>query len=216
VGVAVDWDTSLVEPAECDFWLETIGAHVVSPYDGSSEFTRRYSEWRCVLRWAVTTQAQAMAIEGFFAQARGQTTELNIPNFKLTGTVGTQTGDVKFDGAHSAGDTNISISGSVGAFAAGDVVRVVHGTSHERLHYIIGGNGTTSITIDPPLWGDKSNGNALVHRGDGTATTDMRETMLLAAPISGGSIFPSFGSDTTGGLITSRVIELVSSKRAAA
>lgn len=204
---------TLTEPEECDFWLETVAAHPVSPYDGSDEVTRRYSQWHCLLQFTVLTMTDAMAIEGFFAQARGPTIELNIPNFKVNTSLGTRTGTVTLNGNHSALATSLTITGGSGTFTPGTIVRVAN-QSHERLHYIIGGNGTTGIIIDPPLRFDLADTSQIRYRGDGsTATTDMRETMLLAGPLQGGRIFPSPGSDTTGGYITSRVVELVSSQR---
>jgi len=218
VGVAVDWSTSLVEPETIDFWLETMGGLAVSPYDGSDAFTRRYSEWRCVLQWAVTTQAQAMAIEGFFSQARSRVVELNIPNFRVTASVGNHSGTLTVNGAHAAGATTLAVTGGSGQIGVGTIICMANQT-HDRLHVVIAASGspTSSLTIDPPLWWSRTGGEQVRYRGDGsTQTTDMRETMLLVSPLQGASLFPSPGSDTTGGYITSRAVELVSSKRAAA
>lgn len=213
MGYATDWPTSLRKPTSCDFWLEEVGAAAQSPYDGSEQWTPRYSQWRAVLEWATLTVPQMLAIKGFFMLGRGRQIELNIPNFTLSGKVGTKTGSVTVNGSHSAGATTLAITGGSGVFAAGDVIHLSYLT-HDRLHQVVGGNGTTAVDIAPGLWWDQAGGSTVFHRGV-VSVLNMRETMLTAAPLQGASIFPSPGTSAgTSGLVAAGwAVELVSSHR---
>tara|TARA_X000001382_G_scaffold89528_1_gene64190 strand:- start:5868 stop:6467 length:600 start_codon:yes stop_codon:yes gene_type:complete len=113
-------------------------------------------------RWKFSASYPAMGrttfapVYAFIIKQRSQKETFTIIPPVISSARGHETASVLVNGAHTAGDTTITINGhqnnSAGAFKAGDLIKFA---SHSKVYMIVedvtpSGNAST-ITIEPPL-----------------------------------------------------------------
>ena len=103
----------------------------------------------------------------FIMKQRSQqnTFQVSLPDLKNA--KGNVSGTVLVDGAHTAGDTTITVDAMTGTLKAGDFVKF---SSHTKVYMVVAdvtadGSNDATLTIEPPLRSNLANNEAVTYDG---------------------------------------------------
>lgn len=103
----------------------------------------------------------------FIMKQRSQqnTFQVSLPDLKNA--KGNVSGTVLVDGAHTAGDTTITVDAMTGTLKAGDFVKFA---SHTKVYMVVAdvtadGSNDATLTIEPPLRSNLANNEAVTYDG---------------------------------------------------
>jgi len=103
----------------------------------------------------------------FIMKQRSQqnTFQLSLPDLKNA--KGNVSGTVLVDGAHTAGDTTITVDAMTGTLKAGDFVKFAN---HTKVYMVVAdvtadGSNDATLTIEPPLRSNLANNEAVTYDG---------------------------------------------------
>ena len=103
----------------------------------------------------------------FIMKQRSQqnTFQVSLPDLKNA--KGNVSGTVLVDGAHTAGDTTITVDAMTGTLKAGDSVKFA---SHTKVYMVVAdvtadGSNDATLTIEPPLRSNLANNEAVTYDG---------------------------------------------------
>jgi len=114
--------------------------------------------WSIKLGFPAMARATAAPLEAFVMSQAGQYETFSYtPPYTLMEALGTYSGTVTVNGAHTAGDTTIAVSGSSGTLMAGSWVQFA---DHTKVYKVVA-DSTSSITIFPALVEDVANTTAV-------------------------------------------------------
>ncbi|HCY82448.1 MAG TPA: hypothetical protein DHV22_13035 [Xanthomarina gelatinilytica] len=129
---------------------------LVSTTDSGKTFRRQIDgqRWSFTVSCPLKTRSNFAPIMAFIVKQRSQKENFTI-TFPLDA-LGSETGTVKVNGAHSAGDTTITVDGhagdTAGSFKAGDLIKF---SGHSKVYMIVAdvtpSSNASTLTIEPPL-----------------------------------------------------------------
>ena len=103
----------------------------------------------------------------FIMKQRSQqnTFQVSLPDLKNA--KGNVSGTVLVDGAHTAGDTTITVDAMTGTLKAGDFVKFAN---HSKVYMVVAdvtadGSNDATLTIEPPLRSNLANNEAVTYDG---------------------------------------------------
>ena len=103
----------------------------------------------------------------FIMKQRSQqnTFQVSLPDLKNA--KGNVSGTVLVDGAHTAGDTTITVDAMTGSLLAGDFVKFAN---HSKVYMVVAdvtadGSNDATLTIEPPLRSNLANNEAVTYDG---------------------------------------------------
>jgi len=111
------------------------------------------------------TRATFSPVLAFIMKQRSQqnTFQVSLPDLKNA--KGNVSGTVLVDGAHTAGDTTITVDAMTGTLKAGDFVKFAN---HTKLYMVVAdvtadGSNDATLTIEPPLRSNLANNEAVTY-----------------------------------------------------
>ena len=102
-------------------------------------------KWSFTAKYNPMTRAEFMPVYAFVTALQGRYGTFTIVPPVISSTRGTATGTVTVNGAHTAGDTTIAITGLTGTLKAGDFIKF---STHDKVYMVtadLTGSGTLSI-----------------------------------------------------------------------
>ena len=113
------------------------------------------------------TRATFSPVLAFIMKQRSQqnTFQVSLPDIKDA--KGNVSGTVLVDGAHTAGDTTITVDAMTGTLKAGDFVKFAN---HTKVYMVVAdvtadGSNDATLTIEPPLRSNLANNEAVTYDG---------------------------------------------------
>ena len=113
------------------------------------------------------TRATFSPVLAFIMKQRSQqnTFQVSLPDLKNA--KGNVSGTVLVDGAHTAGDTTITVDAMTGTLKAGDFVKFAN---HTKVYMVVAdvtadGSNDATLTIEPPLRSNLANNEAVTYDG---------------------------------------------------
>ena len=98
-------------------------------------------------------------------RSQQNTFQVSLPDIKDA--KGNVSGTVLVDGAHTAGDTTITVDAMTGTLKAGDFVKFAN---HSKVYMVVAdvtadGSNDATLTIEPPLRSNLANNEAVTYDG---------------------------------------------------
>ena len=129
-----------------------------STTDSGKTFRRQVDgqRWTFTLSYPLKTRTEFAPIQAFLIKQRSGKEDFTITFPSYFNAQGSETGTVRVNGSHTAGDTTITVDGHAGdtsgSFKAGDLIKF----NHSKVVYMIVSDVTPSsnastLTIEPPL-----------------------------------------------------------------
>lgn len=105
--------------------------------------------WSFTARYPRLTREKFAPVMGFLAKTKGGTDSFSITPPVISDSSGNPSGTVTAGSAHSAGSTEVIISGLTGTIKAGDFVKF---SGHTKVYMVTTDRaGAGAMTIEPPL-----------------------------------------------------------------
>lgn len=105
--------------------------------------------WEFTARYNPMTRAEFQPVYAFVVSQQGRLGSFSITPPIISDTSGSATGTLAANGAHSIGDSTITIDGITGDIKAGDFIRF---SGHTKVYMVIADrDGAGTMTIEPAL-----------------------------------------------------------------
>ena len=124
--------------------------------------------WKFSASYPPMTRQTFAPVYAFIIKQRSQKETFTIVPPVISSAKGHETASVLVNGAHTAGDTTITINGhqnnSAGAFHAGDLIKFA---GHSKVYMIVEdvnpSSNASTLTIEPPLQSDLADDEAITY-----------------------------------------------------
>lgn len=133
---------------------ETISGRVQTRAIGKQQFsfTAKYNPM---------TREEMMPVFAFIMSQQGRVGTFTIVPPVISSSSGSVSGSMAVNGAHTAGDSTISVDGFTGTIKAGDFVKFA---DHDKVYMVISDlTGAGSLSIEPAITSDLSNDEAVTY-----------------------------------------------------
>jgi hypothetical protein len=129
-----------------------------STTDSGKTFRRQVDgqRWAFSLSYPLKTRSEFAPIQAFIIKQRSGKEDFTITFPSYFNAQGSETGTVRVNGSHTAGDTTITVDGhagdTAGSFKAGDLIKFAN---HSKVYMIVEdvtpSSNASTLTIEPPL-----------------------------------------------------------------
>ena len=129
-----------------------------STTDSGKTFRRQIDgqRWTFTLSYPLKTRTEFAPIQAFIIKQRSGKEDFTITFPSYFNAQGSETGTVRVNGSHTAGDTTITVDGhaadTAGSFKAGDLIKFAN---HSKVYMIVEdvtpSSNASTLTIEPPL-----------------------------------------------------------------
>ena len=143
---------------------------ITSTTDSGKMFSTQIDgqRWRFTASYPTISRTNFAPVYAFIIKQRGQQETFQVILPVLSNARGHENGTVLVDGAHSAGDTTITVNGhhndGTGAFLAGDLIKFA---GHTKVYMITAdvnpSSNASTLNIEPPLRSDLANDEAVTY-----------------------------------------------------
>lgn len=117
--------------------------------------------WTLKGKYNDLTRAEFAPVFAFVMQQGGSKEDFTIVPPVISNSRGTPTGTMRANGAHSAGDSTITIDGSTGTIKAGDFIKFA---SHDKVYMVTSDlTGAGTLNIQPALVSAVSDNNVITY-----------------------------------------------------
>ena len=130
---------------------------LVSTTDSGKTFRRQIDgqRWSFTVSYPLKTRSDFAPIQAFIIKQRSQKEDFTITFPSYLNAQGSETGTVRVNGSHTAGDTTITVDGhaadTAGSFKAGDLIKFNHSKVYMIVEDVTPSSNASTLTIEPPL-----------------------------------------------------------------
>lgn len=145
--------------------------------------SRGGQRWMMEVNYPPLTRAQFAPLWAFSAKQRGRYESFTFIPPVYGNSRGTATGTLLVNNAsgYSAGDTTIAADGLTGTLLAGDFIKF---SGHDKV-YTITADGSTTLTIEPPLLSSVADNEAITYNSVPFTVSFGADTQEMAVGIEG-------------------------------
>ena len=128
-----------------------------STTDSGKTFRRQIDgqRWTFTLSYPLKTRTEFAPIQAFIIKQRSGKENFTITFPSYFNAQGSETGTVRVNGSHTAGDTTITVDGhaadTAGSFKAGDLIKFNHSKVYMIVEDVTPSSNASTLTIEPPL-----------------------------------------------------------------
>ena len=128
-----------------------------STTDSGKTFRRQIDgqRWTFTLSYPLKTRTEFAPIQAFIIKQRSGKENFTITFPNYFNAQGSETGTVRVNGSHTAGDTTITVDGhaadTAGSFKAGDLIKFNHSKVYMIVEDVTPSSNASTLTIEPPL-----------------------------------------------------------------
>jgi len=121
-------------------------------------------KWTFTASYPPMTRAEFAPVLAFIMQQRGMLNTFDVYIPIVNDSLSSATGTLRANGAHSAGDTTITVDGITGRLEVGDLIRF---SGHTKVYMVVAesylSGNTIGVTIEPPLVEDVVDDDSILY-----------------------------------------------------
>ena len=123
--------------------------------------------WLFTLSYPQLKRSDFAPVLAFIIKQRNSKEDFTVTFPSYLNALGNETGTVRVNGSHSAGDTTIAMDGfagdGAGRFKAGDFIKFAHSKVYMVVEDVTSSSNAATVTIEPPLTTTLSNDEAVTY-----------------------------------------------------
>tara|TARA_R100001440_G_scaffold62607_1_gene82644 strand:+ start:24 stop:632 length:609 start_codon:yes stop_codon:yes gene_type:complete len=123
--------------------------------------------WLFTLSYPQLKRSDFAPVLAFIIKQRNSKEDFTVTFPSYLNALGNETGTVRVNGSHSAGDTTIAMDGfagdGAGRFKAGDFIKFAHSKVYMVVEDVTSSSNAATVTIEPPLTTALSNDEAVTY-----------------------------------------------------
>ncbi len=142
---------------------------LVSTTDSGKTYRRQVDgqRWSFTIAYPLMTRADFAPTMAFIVQQRSQKESFTVTFPSYLNALGSETGTVLINGAHSVADTTIAMDAfagdGAGRFKAGDFIKFAHSKVYMVVTDVTSSSNAATVTIEPPLTTALTNNSSVTY-----------------------------------------------------
>ena len=142
---------------------------LVSQTDSGKTYRRQVDgqRWSFTIAYPLMTRADFAPTMAFIVQQRSQKESFTVTFPRYLNALGSETGTVLINGAHSVADTTIAMDAfagdGAGRFKAGDFIKFAHSKVYMVVTDVTSSSNAATVTIEPPLTTALTNNSSVTY-----------------------------------------------------
>ena len=142
---------------------------LVSQTDSGKTYRRQVDgqRWSFTIAYPLMTRADFAPTMAFIVQQRSQKESFTVTFPSYLNALGSETGTVLINGAHSVADTTIAMDAfagdGAGRFKAGDFIKFAHSKVYMVVTDVTSSSNAATVTIEPPLTTALTNNSSVTY-----------------------------------------------------
>ena len=142
---------------------------LVSTTDSGKTYRRQVDgqRWSFTIAYPLMTRADFAPNMAFIVQQRSQKESFTVTFPSYLNALGSETGTVLINGAHSVADTTIAMDAfagdGAGRFKAGDFIKFAHSKVYMVVTDVTSSSNAATVTIEPPLTTALTNNSSVTY-----------------------------------------------------